>query len=165
MMDRYTARALVEAGQMSSEEYLRLFGEELRAARDNQRAERDAQRREYAAQARRDAPGEPGGAPEAERGTFDAVLTQRVTRVGERPHVARAKGGGPLGPRAAALFVVHGAEEREVVQPPRLLGNVGAQGVRAFGVTLPFHVKETSERRSRRLLLQSSDGGVFNPCG
>ena len=53
---------------MSSEEYLRLFGEELRAARDNQRAERDAQRREYAAQARRDALGEPGGAPEAERG-------------------------------------------------------------------------------------------------
>lgn len=67
MMDRYTARALVEAGQMSSEEYLRLFGEELRAARDSQRAERDAQRREYAAQARRDAQGEPGGAPEAER--------------------------------------------------------------------------------------------------
>ena len=52
MLDRYTARALVEAGQMSSEEYLRLFGEELRAARAQTRAEIEASKREYAAQAR-----------------------------------------------------------------------------------------------------------------
>ncbi len=51
MMDRYTARALVEQGQMSSEEYLRLFGEELRSARETQRAEIEQQRRELAAQA------------------------------------------------------------------------------------------------------------------
>ena len=56
MMDRYTARALVEAGQMSSEEYLRLFGEELRAARAQSRAEREADRRRLAAQARSAAP-------------------------------------------------------------------------------------------------------------
>lgn len=54
MMDRFTARALVETGQMSSEEYLRLFGEELRAARDQLRAEREAQKRELAAQAKQD---------------------------------------------------------------------------------------------------------------
>jgi hypothetical protein len=52
MLDRYTARALVETGQMSSEEYLRLFGEELRAARDQLKAEREAQMRDLAAQAR-----------------------------------------------------------------------------------------------------------------
>ena len=52
MLDRYTARALVEAGQMSSEAYLRLFGEELRAARAKARAEREAQRRACAAKAR-----------------------------------------------------------------------------------------------------------------
>ncbi len=51
MMDRYTARALVEQGQMSSEEYLRLFGEELRSARETQRAEIEQQKRELAAQA------------------------------------------------------------------------------------------------------------------
>jgi hypothetical protein len=52
MLDRYTARALVEAGQMSSEEYLRLFGEELRAARAQTRAEIEANKRAYATQAR-----------------------------------------------------------------------------------------------------------------
>jgi hypothetical protein len=55
MLDRYTARALVEAGQMSSEEYLRLFGEELRAARDQLKAEREAQMRELALQAKQEA--------------------------------------------------------------------------------------------------------------
>lgn len=54
MMDRFTARALVETGQMSSEEYLRLFGEELRAARDQLKAEREAQKRELAAQAKQE---------------------------------------------------------------------------------------------------------------
>ncbi|MDP2356626.1 MAG: hypothetical protein Q8M31_11280 [Beijerinckiaceae bacterium] len=51
MLDRYTARALVEQGQMSSEEYLRLFGEELRNAREAARAEEEQRKREYAAQA------------------------------------------------------------------------------------------------------------------
>jgi len=51
MMDRFTARALVEAGQMSSEEYLRLFGEEIRAARETHRAETAQRRREQAAEA------------------------------------------------------------------------------------------------------------------
>ena len=72
MMDRYTARALVEAGQMSSEEYLRLFGEEIRAATQAIRAEHEAKKRELAAQAARpnlesasargpaQSPGEPG---------------------------------------------------------------------------------------------------------
>jgi hypothetical protein len=50
-MDRYTARALVEQGRMSSEEYLRLFGEELRCGREAQRAEQEQQRRELAAEA------------------------------------------------------------------------------------------------------------------
>ncbi|MDB5571421.1 MAG: hypothetical protein JWN93_2604 [Hyphomicrobiales bacterium] len=53
MMDRYTARALVEAGQMSSEEYLRLFGEEIRASTEAIRAEHAAKKRELAAQAAR----------------------------------------------------------------------------------------------------------------
>ena len=51
MMDRYTARALVEQGQMSSEEYLRLFGEEIRSAREAHRAESEQQKRERAAEA------------------------------------------------------------------------------------------------------------------
>lgn len=51
MMDRYTARALVEQGQMSSEEYLRLFGEAIRAARSAQRAESEQHKRELAAAA------------------------------------------------------------------------------------------------------------------
>ncbi len=51
MLDRYTARALVEQGQMSSEEYLRLFGEEIRSAREAARAEAEQRKREYAAQA------------------------------------------------------------------------------------------------------------------
>lgn len=51
MMDRFTARALVETGQMSSEEYLRLFGEEIRAATEAVRAEHEAKKRELAAQA------------------------------------------------------------------------------------------------------------------
>jgi hypothetical protein len=51
MMDRFTARALVENGQMSSEEYLRLFGEELRAARDQHEAQKEQTRREHAAEA------------------------------------------------------------------------------------------------------------------
>lgn len=51
MMDRFTARALVEAGQMSSEEYLRLFGEEIRAARESHKADLAQQRREQAADA------------------------------------------------------------------------------------------------------------------
>ncbi len=56
MMDRYTARALVEAGQMSSEEYLRLFGEEIRAATQAIRAEHEAKKHELAAQAARPNP-------------------------------------------------------------------------------------------------------------
>ena len=52
MMDRFAARALVETGQMSSEEYLRLFGEELRAARDQLKAERETQKRELATQSK-----------------------------------------------------------------------------------------------------------------
>jgi len=51
MMDRYTARALVEQGQISSEEYLRLFGEEIRNARDAHRAEEAQRKRELAAEA------------------------------------------------------------------------------------------------------------------
>lgn len=51
MMDRYTARALVAQGQMSSEEYLRLFGEEIRSARDAHRAEEEQRKRERAAAA------------------------------------------------------------------------------------------------------------------
>jgi polyhydroxyalkanoate synthesis regulator phasin len=51
MMDRYTARALVEQGQMSSEEYLRLFGEEIRSAREAHKAEEAQRKRELAAQA------------------------------------------------------------------------------------------------------------------
>jgi hypothetical protein len=51
MMDRYTARALVEQGQMSSEEYLRLFGEEIRSAREAERAEAEQRKRELAADA------------------------------------------------------------------------------------------------------------------
>ena len=51
MMDRYTARALVEQGQLSSEEYLRLFGEEIRSARETHRAEEAQRKRELAAQA------------------------------------------------------------------------------------------------------------------
>lgn len=51
MMDRYTARALVEAGRMSSEEYLRLFGEEIRSSREALRAEHAQQKRELAADA------------------------------------------------------------------------------------------------------------------
>ena len=47
MMDRFTARALVEAGSMSSEEYLRLFGDEIRESTDKARAEH-AQRKEMA---------------------------------------------------------------------------------------------------------------------
>ena len=66
MLDRYTARALVEAGQMSSEEYLRLFGEELRAARDQLKAEHEAQMRELAVQARQEAP-EPQGRDDLQR--------------------------------------------------------------------------------------------------
>jgi hypothetical protein len=53
MMDRYTARALVAAGQMSSEEYLRLFGEEIRASTEAIRAEYEAKKRELAAKAAR----------------------------------------------------------------------------------------------------------------
>ena len=53
MMDRYTARALVEQGQMSSEEYLRLFGEEIRSARAAQRAESALQKQAMAAEAAR----------------------------------------------------------------------------------------------------------------
>ncbi|MFN3892631.1 MAG: hypothetical protein ACK4MV_19720 [Beijerinckiaceae bacterium] len=51
MMDRYTARALVEQGRMSSEEYLRLFGEEIRSARQAHRAEEEQRKRELAAEA------------------------------------------------------------------------------------------------------------------
>ncbi len=53
MMDRYTARALVEQGQMSSEEYLRLFGEEIRSAREAHRAENAQHKQEMAAEAAR----------------------------------------------------------------------------------------------------------------
>jgi hypothetical protein len=66
MLDRYTARALVEAGQMSSEEYLRLFGEELRAARAQTRAEIEANKREYAAQARAAPASEPPAEPSSQ---------------------------------------------------------------------------------------------------
>ncbi len=66
MLDRYTARALVEAGQMSSEEYLRLFGEELRAAREHLKAEREAQMRELAAQAKQESH-EPEGRDDLQR--------------------------------------------------------------------------------------------------
>lgn len=51
MMDRYTARALVEQGQMSSEEYLRLFGEEIRSSRAAYQAEEAQRKRERAAEA------------------------------------------------------------------------------------------------------------------
>ncbi len=40
MLDRYTARALVEQGKLSWEEYLRLFGDDIRSARDTARAAR-----------------------------------------------------------------------------------------------------------------------------
>jgi len=63
MMDRFTARALVETGQMSSEEYLRLFGEELRAARDQLKAERETQKRELATQSKQK-PNQESHAPE-----------------------------------------------------------------------------------------------------
>lgn len=49
MMDRFTARALVESGRLSLAEYLRLFGEEIRAAREAHRAESAQRRRDQAA--------------------------------------------------------------------------------------------------------------------
>ena len=39
MLDRYTARALMDLGKLSSEEYLRLYGNELRAQREQARRE------------------------------------------------------------------------------------------------------------------------------
>ena len=68
MMDRYTARALVEQGQMSSEEYLRLFGEELRSAR----AQEEQRKREYAAQAAKANQEEAGQG--AQRGPAQPIL-------------------------------------------------------------------------------------------
>lgn len=72
MMDRYTARALVEQGQMSSEEYLRLFGEEIRTARETHRAEEAQRKRELAAQAAKASQEEAGQG--SQRGPAQPIL-------------------------------------------------------------------------------------------
>jgi hypothetical protein len=72
MMDRYTARALVEQGRMSSEEYLRLFGEELRSGREAQRAEKELQKRELAAEAAK--AGQEAAGQGAQRGPAQPAL-------------------------------------------------------------------------------------------
>ena len=72
MMDRYTARALVEQGQMSSEEYLRLFGEEIRTAREANRAEEAQRKRELAAQAAKASQEEAGQG--SQRGPSQPIL-------------------------------------------------------------------------------------------
>jgi hypothetical protein len=72
MMDRYTARVLVEQGQMSSEEYLRLFGEEIRTARETQRAEEAQRKRELAAQAAKASQEEAGQG--SQRGPAQPIL-------------------------------------------------------------------------------------------
>ncbi len=76
MLDRYTARALVEQGQMSSEEYLLLFGEEIRSTREAARAEEEQRKREYAAQAAKANQEEAGQG--AQRGPVRPILGSGV---------------------------------------------------------------------------------------
>ena len=65
MMDRFTARALVETGRLSLAEYLRLFGDEIRAAREAHRAEATGRLRTNAAPAARNVSPAPQPAPRA----------------------------------------------------------------------------------------------------
>ncbi len=63
--------------------------------------------------------------------------------------VARRQSGRPLPPRARRVVVVQRAEERVVVEPPALLGDVGLQVPGPRRVSRPLRREEVRERATR----------------
>ena len=92
----------------------------------------------------------------------DHLARQLAARVAERARIARHERRRPLGPGPPALAVAQRAEERVVVEPPRLGGDELPEGARAMRVLAPLDLVEAVERRPERDLLQPPDLAVLD---
>jgi hypothetical protein len=77
--------------------------------------------------------------------------------------VAAAKRLGPFGPFPAVLPVVHGSEDRIVVEPPGLSGQEGRERSGAVGIAAQLLRDEPIACGSQRRLLEPPDAGVVDP--
>jgi hypothetical protein len=69
----------------------------------------------------------------------------------DRRRLAALQLDGPLGPRPLVLAHVQRAEKAVVLDPPRLLADIGAQRPRACGVVPPLGLEEALERGAQRV--------------